>query len=305
MGNLHLGIGDTIEVFKANMIIPQVANNLTMSDNIKIPDKCPVCGEPTVIETINKVKYLYCNNDFCPAKLIKRLSLFTSRNAMNIDGISDQILSRFISEGILTSYRDLYHLDDYKDKIINADGFGEKSYQNMIDSINKSRKVKLANFIYALGIPEIGLSRAKLICNEYNNDFDRIRNLTFEELSNINGVGDVIAEYWIKYFTNEEFIHELDDLIVELDFEKNNNKNSTLKDLTFVITGSINNFDNRDEMIEFIENNGGKVVSSISNKVNYLINNDINSTSTKNKKANELNIKIISEEEFMNMVGGK
>jgi DNA ligase (NAD+) len=175
----------------------------------------------------------------------------------------------------------------------------------MIDSINKSRKVKLANFIYALGIPEIGLSRAKLICNEYNNDFDRIRNLTFEELSNINGVGDVIAEYWIKYFTNEEFIHELDDLIVELDFEKNNNKNSTLKDLTFVITGSINNFDNRDEMIEFIENNGGKVVSSISNKVNYLINNDINSTSTKNKKANELNIKIISEEEFMNMVGGK
>jgi DNA ligase (NAD+) len=287
------------------MIIPQVANNLTMSDNIEIPSKCPVCGEETTIETINKVKYLYCKNDFCPAKLIKRLSLFTSRNAMNIDGISDQILSRFISEGILTSYRDLYHLDDYKDKIINADGFGEKSYQNMIDSINKSRKVKLANFIYALGIPEIGLSRAKLICNEYNNDFDRIRNLTFEELSNINGVGDVIAEYWIKYFTNEEFIHELDDLIVELDFEKNNNKNSTLKDLTFVITGSINNFDNRDEMIEFIENNGGKVVTSISNKVNYLINNDINSTSTKNKKANELNIKIISEEEFMNMVGGK
>jgi DNA ligase (NAD+) len=305
MGNLHLGIGDTIEVFKANMIIPQVANNLTMSDNIKIPDKCPVCGEPTVIETINKVKYLYCNNDFCPAKLIKRLSLFTSRNAMNIDGISDQILSRFISEGILTSYRDLYHLDDYKDEIVNYDGFGEKSYQNMIDSINKSRKVKLPNFIYALGIPEIGVSRAKLICNKYNNDFDKVRNLTFEELSAIDGVGDVIAKEWIRYFTNEEFIHELDDLIKELDFEKGNDKGNKLQDLTFVITGSINNFNNRDEMIEFIEQNGGKVVSSISSKVKYLINNDVNSTSTKNRMANELNIKIISEEEFMNMVGGK
>jgi DNA ligase (NAD+) len=175
----------------------------------------------------------------------------------------------------------------------------------MIDSINKSRKVKLPNFIYALGIPEIGLSRAKLICNKYNNDFEVVRNLTFEELSSIDGVGDVIAAEWIRYFTNEEFIHELDDLIGELDFEKSSNSSSSLKDLTFVITGSINNFNNRDEMIEFIENNGGKVVSSISNKVNYLINNDINSTSTKNKKANELNIKIISEEEFMNMVGGK
>ena len=305
MGNLRLGIGDTIEVFKANMIIPQVANNLTMSDNIKIPDKCPVCGEATTVQTINNVRYLYCLNDFCPAKLIKRLELFTSRNAMNIDGISEQILSRFISEGIINSYRDLYHLDDYKDEIINYDGFGEKSYQNMIDSVNKSRKVKLANFIYALGIPEIGLSRAKLICNTYNNDFDKIRNLSYEELSSIDGVGDVIAQYWIKYFNNEEFIHELDDLIKELEFEKSNNKNSSLNNLTFVITGSINNFNNRDEMIEFIEQNGGKVVSSISNKVNYLINNDINSTSTKNKKANELNIRIISEEEFMNMVGGK
>ena len=224
---------------------------------------------------------------------------------MNIDGISDQILSRFISEGILTSYRDLYHLDDYKDEIVNYDGFGEKSYQNMLDSINKSRKVKLPNFIYALGIPEIGVSRAKLICNKYNNDFDKVRNLTFEELSAIDGVGDVIAKEWIRYFTNEEFIHELDDLIKELDFEKGNDKGNKLQDLTFVITGSINNFNNRDEMIEFIEQNGGKVVSSISSKVNYLINNDVNSTSTKNRMANELNIKIISEEEFMNMVGGK
>ncbi len=305
MGNLKLGIGDIIEVFKANMIIPQVANNETMSNTIEIPDKCPVCHEPTSIETINNIKYLYCMNDFCPAKLIKRLSLFTSRNAMNIDGISDQILSRFISEGIVSSYRDLYHLDDYKDEIINYDGFGEKSYNNMMDSINKSRKVKLPNFIYSLGIPEIGLSRAKLICKEYNDDFDRIRNLTLEELSSIDGVGEVIAKEWIRYFSNEEFIHELDDLIKELDFEKKKKTEGKLNDLTFVITGSINNFNNRDEMIEFIEENGGKVVSSISNKVNYLINNDINSTSTKNKKANELNIKIISEEEFMNMVGGK
>ena len=304
MGNLNLGKGDTIEVFKANMIIPQVASNKTNSGTIVIPNKCPVCGEHTTIKEINKIKYLYCDNPFCKAKLIKRLSHFTSRNAMNIDGISDQILSRFISEGILSSYRDLYHLDDYKDQIINYDGFGEKSYNNMIDSINKSRKVNLPNFIYSLGIPEIGLSRAKLICKNYNNDFDVIKNLTLEELSNIDGVGEVIAKEWTEYFNNSEFKEEVEELIKELEFNKNLSNNNELNGLTFVITGSINNFNNRDEMIEFIEKHGGKVVSSISNKVNYLINNDVDSTSTKNKKAKELNIKIISEEEFMNILGG-
>ena len=305
MGNLHLGIGDTIEVFKANMIIPQVASNKTNSNNIKIPNKCPVCNEQTTIKEINSIKYLYCDNPFCKAKLIKRLSHFTSRNAMNIDGISDQILSTFIHAGFISSYKDLYHLDDHKEEIINYDGFGEKSYNNLIDSINKSRKVNLPNFIYSLGIPEIGLSRAKLICKNYNNDFNTIRNLTLEELSNIDGVGDVIAKEWIDYFSNEEFESEVDELIKELEFNKNMSNNNELNGLTFVITGSINNFNNRDEMIEYIEKYGGKVVSSISNKVNYLINNDVDSTSTKNKKAKELNVKIISEEEFMNMLGGK
>ena len=305
MSNLHLGIGDTIEVFKANMIIPQVANNKTNSNNLTIPDKCPVCHEPTTIKEINKVRYLYCDNPFCKAKLIKRLSHFTSRNAMNIDGISDQILSKFISEGIISSYKDLYHLDDYKEQIIEFEGFGEKSYNNIIDSVNSSRKVKLPNFIYSLGIPEIGLSRAKLICKNYNDDFDIIRNLTTEELSNIDGVGEVIAKEWTEYFSNDEFKLEVDELIKELEFSQKESNNNELTGLTFVITGSINKFNNRDEMIEFIEEHGGKAVSSISNKVNYLINNDVTSTSTKNKKAKELGISIISEEEFIKLLGGK
>ncbi len=305
MGNLNLGKGDTIEVFKANMIIPQVANNLDCSDNLVIPNTCPVCGRETSIEEINNIKYLYCLNEFCPAKLVKRLSLFTSRNAMNIDGISDQILSRLISEGLVNNYADMFHLDRYKEQIINFDGFGEKSYQNMIDSIEKSRNVKLANFIYALGIPEIGFSRAKLICHNCNNDYNKVRNITFEELSNIDGIGEIIAQKWTDTFKDPMFLEEIDGLSKEVKFSDVVNKDLKLDGLTFVITGSINNFNNRDEMIEFIENNGGKVVSSISNKVNYLINNDVTSTSTKNRKANELNIKIISEEEFMNMVGGK
>lgn len=205
---LKLGIGDTIMVYKANMIIPQIASNSTQSGNLEIPDRCPVCGSKASIISNSDVKYLYCMNDFCKAKLIKRLSLFVSRNAMNIDGISDMILNKLITEKIVNNYKDLYHLDRYKDKIIAFDGFGEKSYSNMINSIEKSRHVKLANFIYALGIPDIGFSRAKLICNHFNNDFNKISNLTYEELSNISGVGDVIAKEWIDTFSNPDFIEE-------------------------------------------------------------------------------------------------
>ena len=302
MEGLKLGIGDTIEVFKANMIIPQVANNLDCSDNLVIPNTCPVCGRETSIEEINNIKYLYCLNEFCPAKLVKRLSLFTSRNAMNIDGISDQILSRLISEGLVNNYADMFHLDRYKEQIINFDGFGEKSYQNMIDSIEKSRNVKLANFIYALGIPEIGFSRAKLICHNCNNDYNKIRNITFEELSNIDGIGEIIAQKWTDTFKDPMFLEEIDGLSKEVKFSDVVNKDLKLDGLTFVITGSINNFNNRDEMVEYIESFGGKVVSSVSSKLNYLINNDITSTSSKNQKAKELGIKIISEEELMEMV---
>lgn len=303
---LKLGIGDTIMVYKANMIIPQIASNSTQSGNLEIPDRCPVCGSKASIISNSDVKYLYCMNDFCKAKLIKRLSLFVSRNAMNIDGISDMILNKLITEKIINNYKDLYHLDRYKDKIIAFDGFGEKSYNNMINSIEKSRHVKLANFIYALGIPDIGFSRAKLICNHFNNDFNKISNLTYEELSNIPGVGDVIAKEWIDTFSNPDFIEELKELKEEIDIPKaSTNSNKDLDGLTFVITGSLNKFTNRDTMIEFIEEHGGKVVTSISSKVNYLINNDITSTSTKNNKAKELGINIIDEDKFLELIKEK
>lgn len=303
---LKLGIGDTIMVYKANMIIPQIASNSTQSGNLEIPDRCHVCGSKASIISNSDVKYLYCMNDFCKAKLIKRLSLFVSRNAMNIDGISDMILNKLITEKIVNNYKDLYHLDRYKDKIIAFDGFGEKSYNNMINSIEKSRHVKLANFIYALGIPDIGFSRAKLICNHFNNDFNKISNLTYEELSNIPGVGDVIAKEWIDTFSNPDFIEELKELKEEIDIPKaSTNSNKDLDGLTFVITGSLNKFTNRDTMIEFIEEHGGKVVTSISSKVNYLINNDITSTSTKNNKAKELGINIIDEDKFLELIKEK
>lgn len=300
---LKLGIGDTINVYKANMIIPQVASNDTKSNNLVIPNKCPICGEKAEIVENSDVKYLYCMNEFCVAKLIKRLSLFVSRNAMNIDGISDSILSRLIDEGLVKGYADLFHLSEHKDKIMAFDGFGEKSYNNMINSIEKARNVKLANFIYSLGIPDIGFSRAKLICNHFNNDFEKVCNLSFEELSSIDGVGDVIAQEWVDEFSNPKFISELEQLKLEVIIPKTTlTKNGVLTNLSFVITGSLNNFENRDQLIEYIEQNGGKVVKAISNKVNYLINNDINSTSTKNAKAKELDIKIISEDDLLKMV---
>lgn len=298
---LKIGLNDEIEVYKANMIIPQIANNITCSNNLVIPDKCPVCNHKTEIVTNNDITYLYCPNEFCFAKFMKRLSLFVSRNAMNIDGISEAILSRLINENMVKTYADLYNLSIYKDKIINFDGFGEKSYNNLIESIEKSRKVKLANFIYSLGIPDIGLSRAKLICNKFNNDIDVISNLSYDKLSEIVGVGDVIAKEWIDTFKNPDFISEYNKIKKEIILIDNVNNKTTLKDKTFVITGSVNNFKNRDELIEYIESLGGKVVKAISNNVDFLINNDITSTSSKNTKAKELGIKIISEDDLLKM----
>lgn len=300
---LSLGIGDTILVYKANMIIPQIADNLTQSNSLTIPNKCPVCNHEARIISSNDVKYLYCMNDFCPAKLVKRLSQFTSRNAMNIEGLSDAIINKLADEGLIKTYADIYNLKRYKNDIISFEGFGEKSYDNLINSIEKSRNVKLANFIFALGIPDIGLSRAKLICKNYSNDINKIRNLTFEELSKIDGIGEIIAKEWIDTFNNEDFIKELELLLKEVNFTDTSiDNNQPLKDLIFVITGSVNSFTNRDELVEYIETYGGKVVKAISNNVNYLINNDITSTSTKNTKAKELGIKIISENDLMSMI---
>ena len=299
---LKLGIGDKILVYKANMIIPQVASNITQSNNLKIPNTCPVCKKEAKIINSNDIEYLYCTNEFCFAKLMKKLSLFVSRNGMNIEGISDAILSKLINEKIIKNYTDIYKLKDYKEKIINFEGFGEKSYNNLIESIEKSRKVHLANFIYALGIPDIGLSRAKLICKNFNNDFETILNLEYEKLSQINGIGDIIAKEWVETFNNIEFKEEINKLIKEITITDNNTKNlETLKEKTFVITGNVENFKNRDELIEYIESLGGKVVKAISKNVNYLINNDITSTSTKNIKAKELGIKIISEKDLLNL----
>ena len=302
---LKIGLNDEIEVYKANMIIPQIANNITCSNNLVIPDKCPVCNHKTEIVTNNDITYLYCPNEFCFAKFMKRLSLFVSRNAMNIDGISEAILSRLINENMVKTYADLYNLSIYKDKIINFDGFGEKSYNNLIEAIEKSRKVKLANFIYSLGIPDIGLSRAKLICSKFNNDIDVVSNLSYDKLSEIVGVGDVIAKEWIDTFKNPDFISEYNKIKKEIILIDNVNNKTTLKDKTFVITGSVNNFKNRDELIEYIESLGGKVVKAISNNVDFLINNDITSTSSKNTKAKELGIKIISEDDLLKMSNNK
>lgn len=301
MEGLKLGIGDTIEVFKANMIIPQVAKNITCSNNFKIPNTCNVCNHEAKIKDNNGIKYLYCTNDFCKAKLIKRLSLFTTRNAMNIDGISDQILTKLINENLISEYSDLYHLSDHKEKILSFEGFKNKSYNNMINSIEKSRNVKIANFIYSLGIPEIGLSRAKLICEACKNDIKNVLNISFEELSNIDGIGNIIAEGWINTFKDEQFKQQFDNMLNEINFINEEKKEAKLDGMIFVITGSINEFKNRDEMVNYIESFGGKTTSSVSSKVNYLINNDINSTSTKNKTAKELGIKIITENELLEM----
>ena len=301
MQGLKLGIGDTVKVFKANMIIPQIACDVEATNNIEIPKKCPVCHHDTEVIDNNGVKYLSCPNDFCHAKFIKKLDLFTSRNAMNIDGISEQILTRLFKEKMVNDFSDLYHLDQYKEAIINFDGFGPKSYDNMINSIEKSRTVKIANFIYSLGISEIGLSRAKLICKTFNNDIEKVRNLTFDDLNNIDGLGEVIASKWVETFNNPDFIKSFESILKEINFVDVKNNDNKLDNLTFVITGSVNHFQNRDELIEYIENFGGKVVKAISSNVSYLINNDITSNSTKNRKAKELGINIISEEDLLEM----
>lgn len=301
MEGLKLGIGDIIEVFKANMIIPQVAKNITCSNNFTIPTKCNICNHEAKIKDNNGIKYLYCTNEFCKAKLIKRLSLFTTRNAMNIDGISEQILTKLINENLISEYSDLYHLSEHKEEILNFEGFKDKSYNNMIKSIDNSRNVKIANFIYALGIPEIGLSRAKLICESCDNDINKVVNISLEELSNIDGIGNIIAEGWINTFNDEQFKRQFENILKEIAFISEEKKEAKLNGLTFVITGSINEFKNRDEMVNFIESFGGKTTSSVSSKVSYLINNDINSTSTKNKTAKELGIKIITEQELIEM----
>lgn len=301
MEGLELGLGDTITVYKANMIIPQLADNLTRSGMMAVPDICPVCGGKTRVKDENGVKVLVCPNEKCLAKQIKSLTHFVSRDAMNMDGLSEATIEKLIGRGMLKELADFYHLKQYKEEIAAMEGFGEKSCQNLLDSVEKSRTTSLARFIYSLGIPNIGLSNAKLICREFKNDFEKIRHADAEELTQIPGVGGVIAQTFVDFFADEENRRIVEDLLKEITFatEEENNTEQTMDGLVFVITGSVEHFANRNEVKAAIEERGGKVTGSVTSKTSYLINNDNMSSSSKNKKAKELGIPIITEEEFM------
>lgn len=304
MEELELGIGDTIEVYKANMIIPQIARNLTRSGKIEIPRTCPVCGGETRVRQMNDAKSLYCTNPECQAKRIKAFALLTSRDALNVEGLSEATLEKFIARGFIHKYTDIFHLDRYQEEIQSMEGFGEKSYANLIQSIEKARETTLPKVIYSLGIAGVGLANAKLICRESDYDVTKLMNATEEELSEIAGVGPVIAKAFTEYFSSEEKKQAFLELMQELKIqEEPRNEEQQFAGMNFVITGSVNHFANRNEVKELIEQRGGKVTGSVTGKTNYLINNDVNSTSSKNKKARELKVPIISEEEFMKLAG--
>lgn len=302
---LKLGIGDRITVYKANMIIPQIAENLTCSDNVKIPELCPVCGGKTEIRQVNEVQSLYCTNEKCAAKRIKAFTLFVSRDAMNIEGLSEATLEKFVDMGFIQEYADLYHLDRYKDQIVEMEGFGEKSYHNLADSINASRSTTLPRVIYGLGIANIGVANAKMLCRHFSYDIEQLRNADVETLSAIEGVREVIASAFVEYMQDEDNLQKIDHLLAELQVEVPvvEEGSQTLAGLQFVITGSLNRFGSRNDLKEIIENKGGKVTGSVTGKTTALINNDITSNSSKNKKAKELEVPILSEDDFLTEYG--
>ena len=302
--SLMLGIGDEISVYKANMIIPQIKENFTKSGNLTIPKFCPACSEKTQIKNENGVETLYCVNEACPAKQIKRFSLFVSRDAMKIDGLSEATLEKFISVGFIKKLSDIYKLETHKEAICNMDGFGDKSYEKLISSIEKSRDVLLPNLIYALGILNVGLSNAKIICKAFDYDIEKIKNATVEEIAVTDNIGDVIATSVFDFFHDSEKLSEFNELVNELNIliPEKKETNSNIGGKTFVITGSLNTYENRNALKDLIESLGGKVAGSVSAKTDYLINNDVTSNSSKNKKAKELNVQIISEEDFNELI---
>ena len=297
---LQLGIGDTIQVYKANMIIPQIAENLTRSSNLEIPHICPVCGEEARVIQENEVESLYCMNPDCVAKKIKAFTLFVSRDAMNIDGLSEATLEKFIAKGFIHDFGDIFEIAKHREEIVTMEGFGEKSYDNLIASIDKAKETTLAKVIYSLGISNIGLSNARVICRHFDDDLDKIRTAEEEEISAIDGIGPVIAKSLTKYFKDPENNRKLDHLLGYLHINKEEvSENQTLAGMNFVITGSLEHFSNRGEAKKLIESLGGKVTGTVTGKTNYLINNDTTSNSSKNKKARELGIPILSEEDFI------
>lgn len=305
MEELELGIGDKIEVYKANMIIPQISDNLTRSNHISIPSECPACKEPTEVRQINQVKALYCNNTDCTAKKIKSYTHFVSRDAMNIDGMSEATVEKFASFGLIRTLGDIFRLKDHRDKIVNMEGFGEKSFQNLIKAIEESRQVHLANFIYALGISNVGLNNAKLLCKKLDYDFNKIKNIEEEDLVIIEGFGGIIAKAIVSFFKDEKNKVIIDDLMNYILFiqEEESVQNLLLEGKVFVITGTVERYDNRNALKSLIESLGGKVTGSVTSKTDYLINNDTNSTSSKNKSALQLGIPIINEEAFQALIG--
>ena len=306
METLELGAGDRITVYKANMIIPQIADNLTRSGVRDIPEVCPVCGGQTEVRQINDVKSLYCTNPDCQAKKIKSFTLFTSRDALNIAGLSEATLEKFIGVGMIHEYADIFHLDRHQEEIVEMDGFGQKSYDNLIAAVGKASHTTLPRMVYGLGVAGIGLSNAKMICRHFKNDFEAMRHATVEELVEIDGIGEVLAQAWTAFFSDGKNNAIVDHLLEELTFEAEDEESGEGVDeafagMNFVITGSLEHFKNRKELQELIERRGGKVTGSVTSKTNYLINNDVASSSSKNKKARELGVPILSEEEFLKL----
>lgn len=305
MDSLKLGVGDHIKVYKANMIIPQVSENLTGSGSYEVPENCPACGGRTEIRMENDVKSLYCPNPFCSAKKVKLFSHYVSRDAMNIDGLSEATLTKMIDKGFLSELYDLYELKQYQSAIVEMEGFGEKSCANLLHSIETSRNTTLPRFVYGLGILNIGAANAKLLCKHFGYDLTALMEASVEDMVEIEGIGEVIAASVRDYFDNEHNQKTVGRLLQYLTFEempKESGDSQPLADKIFVITGSVTHFKNRKELKERIEDLGGKVTGSVSKNNSYLINNDNLSNSTKNKKAKELEIPILTEEEFLEMI---
>lgn len=304
MEELELGVGDTIQVYKANMIIPQIAENLTRSGVKDIPTVCPVCGGTTKISMENETKTLFCTNPECQAKHVKAFSLFVSRDAMNIEGLSEATLEKFILHGYVKDFTDLFHLDRYEEEIKSMDGFGEKSYQKLLRNIENARKTTLARLIYSLGIPNIGSANAKVICKAFGDDPKRAEEATEEELVEIQGIGGIMAKTYVEYFADPKHREIYRRLLDEVELQKEvvTEDSQKFSGINFVITGSVEHFANRAEVKAEIEKRGGKVTGSVTSKTGYLINNDVNSTSSKNKKARELGVPIISEETLIGML---
>ena len=304
MEDLELGIGDRIKVYKANMIIPQISDNLTRSSNIEVPKYCPVCGGQTVIKSDNDIKTLHCINDECLAKQIKSFTHFVSRDALNIRGLSEATIEKLIAKGLVKELADIFHLEKHKDIITKMEGFGEKSFNNLVSSVNKARKTTAARLLYSFGIANIGLSNAKLISRKFGDDWEKIQKATYEDLIQIGGIGDVMANNYVKFFSDEKNKAIVADVLKEVEIEASSKTASEqiFKNHVFVITGTVEHFKNRDELKAVIEERGGKVASSVTSKTTYLINNDISSSSSKNKKAKELGIEIITEEQFLQML---